>query len=484
MKTSVFHPMQIATVSAGPSFGRIGLTLCPGKKDPARCWDRDLALDLGAIQDWGAAAVVTLVEPSELDFLRVPEIGEHVARRHMAWFHLPIVDVSIPDRIFERAWGSAGESLRATLRQGFDVLVHCRGGLGRAGTIAARLLVELGAAPKEAIRQVRAVRPGAIETRAQEEFVLGIRPVAEWTPAQSFEAIQDRAVGCLVGLAVGDAVGTTLEFRQRDTYEPLRDMVGGGPFRLKAGEWTDDTALALALADSLLHNPELDERDLLDRFVRWHTKGEYSCNGRCFDIGTTTSQALRRYQETKDRFSSSTDPRTAGNGSLMRLAPVALRYWNDRARLGDVASRQSRTTHGAPEAVDACVLFAEVLADAIRGEPRSEVLKPRSRPYRGSIATIAAGSWRRKSRAEVESSGYAPHSLEAALWCVASTADFETAVLRAANLGEDADTTAAVTGQLAGALYGFEGIPARWRSRLARGEHIEKIARSLVIAQH
>ena len=135
-------------------------------------WDRDLARDLDMIRDWGAAAVVTLLEPKGL--LRVEGLGEQVLRRNILWFHLPIVDVSIPDGRFEEEWDVAGESLRSILRSGSDVLVHCRGGLGRAGTIAARLLVELGMEPATAIASVRRVRPGAIETSDQERFVLGI----------------------------------------------------------------------------------------------------------------------------------------------------------------------------------------------------------------------------------------------------------------------------------------------------------------------
>jgi ADP-ribosyl-[dinitrogen reductase] hydrolase len=138
-------------------------------------WDRDLSLDLDAVRDWGAAAVVTLVEPKELVVLRVEHLGEEVLRRRMLWFHLPIIDVSTPDEGFERQWEVAGNELRMLLRSGRDVLVHCRGGLGRAGTIAARLLIELGMEPATAIRQVRAVRPGAIETLEQEKYVLGIR---------------------------------------------------------------------------------------------------------------------------------------------------------------------------------------------------------------------------------------------------------------------------------------------------------------------
>jgi ADP-ribosyl-[dinitrogen reductase] hydrolase len=176
-RTSVTHPLQIAVVTAGSRFGRVGITFCPGKYDRHAMsgeWDRDLALDLDAVRDWGAAAVVTLLEPNELTLLRVERLGEEVLSRNMLWFHLPIVDVSIPDERFEREWDVAGEELRSILCRRFDVLVHCRGGLGRAGTIAARLLVELGMEPTIAIASVRAVRPGAIETSDQERFVLGI----------------------------------------------------------------------------------------------------------------------------------------------------------------------------------------------------------------------------------------------------------------------------------------------------------------------
>lgn len=163
----------------------------------------------------------------------------------------------------------------------------------------------------------------------------------------------------------------------------------------------------------------------------------------------------------------------------MRLAPVAVRYWNDIAALRDVAARQSRTTHGAPEAVDACVAYAEVLANAIGGVPRSSACRISGELGSDAIRTIMAGSWRGQSRDAIRSSGYVVHALEAALWCVGRSGTFFDAVLLAANLGDDADTTAAITGQLAGALYGAEGISAAWRDRLAWGERISQTANRL-----
>ena len=482
MRTSKSHPLQIAVVQASPDHGEIGITFCPGKKQPGAMtggWDRSLELDLDAIRDWGAAAIVTLVEQHELASLQVTGIGQATRERAMAWYHLPIADVSVPTAKFETVWAAVGEQLRARLRSGFKVLVHCKGGLGRAGVVSARLLIELGMAPATAVQAVRKARPGTIETSAQLNYVLALGEASTPAPDTSIEAIRDRARGALLGLAVGDAVGTTLEFKQRDTYPLLTDMIGGGPFGLKPGEWTDDTAMALALADSLIANNGLDEADLMRRFVDWHEQGTYSCTGRCFDIGITTRAALSRWKRTGVPQAGTTAPDTAGNGSLMRLAPVAVRYWSNRRMLRDVAARQSLTTHGAPEAVDACVAYAEMLADAIEGRPRSEVLRSRDDAFAGNISAIVAGSWRGKLRPAIKASGYVAHSLEASLWSVARTGTFEDAVLLAANLGDDADTTAAIAGQLAGSLHGLMGIPEHWQTRVCWSARILTMADAL-----
>lgn len=289
----------------------------------------------------------------------------------------------------------------------------------------------------------------------------------------------DRAVGALVGLAVGDALGTALEFSDRDSRPPLTDMVGGGPFNLAPGQWTDDTSMALCLGESLLANGRLEQRDLMERFVRWWRHGENSVTGNCFDIGKTTSGALSRFEGTGDPVAGSADPRAAGNGSLMRLAPVAL-FFHRGARDAEEAARlQSVTTHAAPAAVDACALFARMLVEAIGGRRREEVLRPRRRDGDPAVAALAAGSWKDKERGDIVSSGYVVDTLEAALWAVERSRCFEEAVLLAVNLGHDADTVGAVTGQLAGALWGVQGIPERWRDRLAWREKIEGLGRAL-----
>lgn len=289
----------------------------------------------------------------------------------------------------------------------------------------------------------------------------------------------DRALGCLIGLAVGDAVGTTLEFARRDAGPPLTDMVGGGPFGLQPGQWTDDTAMALALAESLAARPAFDPDDLMLRFVAWWQDGDYSCTGTCFDIGLTTRSALSRFGRTGDPYAGSTNPESAGNGSLMRLAPVALHgvTGGDWRR---IARQQSATTHGAAACLDACANYAALLIEAIEGADREAVLVPRLVEAVPEVAAIFAGSWRNKERHQIASSGYVVHSLEAALWCVGRTDTFRDAVLLAANLGDDADTTAAIAGQLAGSLHGLSGIPSAWREKLAWADRIEALGRRLL----
>lgn len=483
MRTSQTHPVEIAEVHPFAGAGKVGLTFCPGKTQQdgmTGAWARDLGTDLDRIADWNATAVVTLIEDHEIAALQVPDLGKGVRARHMEWHHLPIPDYGVGTASFETSWAAAGEHLRARVRHGFNVLIHCKGGLGRAGSVAGRLLIELGLSGPEAVAAIRKVRPGAIENDRQMQWVMAQRPVAEAMPDTTVDAIRDRAIGSLTGLAVGDAVGATLEFTARDKMPLLTDMIGGGPWKLNPGEWTDDTAMALALAHSLAADPGLDERHLIGEFMAWWDRGVWSCTGDCFDIGVTTRQALQRWKMTGDPFAGSTDPGTAGNGSLMRLSPVAIRHHRNRATLWDVAARQSRTTHAAPEAVDACVGFAEILADAIEGRPLSDVLRDRNGPWAGGIGPVMAGGWRGKSRAEVRGSGYVVPSLEASIWSVARSGSFRSAVLLAANLGDDADTTGAITGQLAGAIHGESSIPHEWRAKLAWGPKISAMARALL----
>lgn len=294
------------------------------------------------------------------------------------------------------------------------------------------------------------------------------------------DTLLDRYLGCLLGLACGDAVGTTVEFSPRGSFEPVTDMVGAGPFGLKPGQWTDDTSMALCLATSLVHCNGFDPVDQMNRYVNWWQWGYLSATGDCFDIGMTVAKALQRYLVTQDPYAGSADPATAGNGSLMRLAPVVLRYGADMAALQKHARLSSATTHAAPEALECCEVFAELIANALRGMDKAEALVCRSaRTETPKVKALAAGAWRNKTQGEIAGTGYCVASLEAALWCVHRGTSFEDTVLMAANLGDDADTTAAIAGQLAGALYGKAGIPARWLERLHMRDEIERLASAL-----
>jgi ADP-ribosyl-[dinitrogen reductase] hydrolase len=294
--------------------------------------------------------------------------------------------------------------------------------------------------------------------------------------------VLDRGLGCLLGLAVGDALGTTLEFEERDSFPRHTEMIGAGPFRLKPGQWTDDTAMALALGESLSASGGLDELDLMTRFLAWRDTGQYSCTGKCFDIGGATNAALTRFSRTGNPQAGSDDETTAGNGSLMRLAPVALFALDDGEMSGHLAAAQSATTHAAPQAVEACEIFAMMLREAILGAGK-DAIKPRNWDGHDEIAAVLAGSWRRKGRDEISSSGYVVDTLEAALWSVHHAQSFEEAVITAVNLGGDADTVGAVTGQIAGAIWGANAIPGRWLKPLAWRERIEALGRDLMVAR-
>jgi ADP-ribosyl-[dinitrogen reductase] hydrolase len=171
LQTSQSSPLRIAEVCFGEREGRLGLTLCPGKKDPEYGWDRDLHEDLRVIRNWGARMIISLIETHEFSLLQVPEFGDSAARIGISWIHLPIQDVHVPDDRFESGWSAVRPEVHHRIGSGERILIHCRGGLGRTGLVAARILVERGCAPRDAVHRIRAVRPGAIETLAQEQYV-------------------------------------------------------------------------------------------------------------------------------------------------------------------------------------------------------------------------------------------------------------------------------------------------------------------------
>lgn len=300
--------------------------------------------------------------------------------------------------------------------------------------------------------------------------------------------MQDRFRGCLLGLATGDALGTTPEFKPPGSFSPITEMVGGGPFDLEPGEWTDDTSMALCLATSLIEAGGFDARDQMRRYVKWWREGYLSATGDCFDIGVTVSDALSRFERTSEPYSGSTDRYSAGNGSLMRLAPVPMYYANDANEAIERSTSSSRTTHGAHEAVDACRYFAALLVGALNGLEKASLLEAgycpvegfwQRRPLAKEIAAIAEGSFKHREPPQIQGTGYVVRSLEAALWAFYKSEDFRDGALIAVNLGDDADTTGAIYGQIAGAYYGVNAIPADWLDKIAMRDGIAELADKL-----
>jgi ADP-ribosyl-[dinitrogen reductase] hydrolase len=300
--------------------------------------------------------------------------------------------------------------------------------------------------------------------------------------------VLNRYVGSLLGLAVGDCVGAPLEFKMPGSFALVQDMVGGGRHNLLPGQWTDDTSMALCLAESLVHRG-FNPVDQLERYTRWHRQGYLSSTGKCFDIGKTTLKALLRFEVSRQPYCGRIGDR-ASNGSLMRLAPVPLFYAGNPQEAIKYSADSSRTTHGAPASVDACRYLSALIIGAVNGVGKDELLSDHfspvpeywhENPLMPTISEVASGSFKHKNPPEIEGSGNAANCLEAALWAFYTTNTFKTGCLRAVNLGDDADTTGAVYGQLAGAYYGQKGIPLAWRKKLYRRKFIESLAKQIFV---
>ena len=293
--------------------------------------------------------------------------------------------------------------------------------------------------------------------------------------------LQERYQGCLLGLACGDAVGAPLEFKRRESFTPITDMVSGGKFKMAKGEWTDDTAMALCLANSLIECNEFNANDQMEKYTRWIDTGYCSSREQAFGIGQTILQAMMKFHRDKDPFSGSTAPQTAGNGGLMRLAPVPMFFYPDREQAVHFAIESSRTTHAADECLWATQIFANMLLNVFDGKDKETVLTSHTikTDVSSGLLSILNGDYWKKSAEEIKGTGYVVESLEAALWCFYTTDNFKDAVLQAANLGDDADTTAAICGQIAGAYYGANAIPRHWLEQLHQADEIRTIADKL-----
>ena len=281
--------------------------------------------------------------------------------------------------------------------------------------------------------------------------------------------------GAMFGLAIGDAMGASVEFRPRGKFVSVTDFRDGGPFKLKAGQWTDDTAMALCLAASLVECNGMDAKDQMDRYLRWVNEGYMSCTGKAVGIGQTVLRSLVRYHKTQDPYQGSTSPKHAGNGCIMRLAPVPIFYHDDAEKAVLNALDSARTTHASPQALQTTAYFAGLIWGALNSVSKDELLQPYYTPMSDlsftdlheDVAMVIVGDYKLKTPEELMPSGYAPQSLEVALWAFYNSASFEEGLLMAVNMGGDADTIGAIYGQLAGAFYGYGEIPSSWIAGLS-----------------
>jgi ADP-ribosyl-[dinitrogen reductase] hydrolase len=284
---------------------------------------------------------------------------------------------------------------------------------------------------------------------------------------------KDRALGSFIGLAVGDALGAPIEFKERDTYTHLTEMTGGGYFSLKAGQWTDDTSQALCLAESLIECPGYDPLNFAEKLSDWVIDGKYSSTGKCFGIGQTTLQALGQFNRTRDPDSGVTHLRGDSNGSIMRMAPAAIRWWKQPHLAVKIAGAQSKVTHNRPIVIAACEYMALLICGAIANGPTAPFKGVATDPeWPVEVLSVARQDYQLVARDNIKSDGYVLSTLSAAIWAIQNTDNFEDALLLAVNLGHDADTVGAVTGQIAGAIYGVASIPQQWFSSLSESGYL------------
>lgn len=292
--------------------------------------------------------------------------------------------------------------------------------------------------------------------------------------------MKNKIMGTLMGLAVGDAIGTTVEFKPRYSFPEVTDMTGGGPFNLKVGQWTDDTSMALCLADSII-NSGFDCYDQMTRYCKWWKDGYMSSTGKCFDIGFTTSWALDTFLSCDDEFGSADDSDGAsGNGGLMRIAPVVMAYHKD-ANFKQRVIDCTRTTHSAHKCIESSILFCEMIRRAYNTNNKDDIFSSHGYDtFNAEVASVQYGLYLNDSYEQLKGSGYVIDTLRTALWCFYNTDNFKDAVLKAVNVGDDADTVGAVCGQIAGAFYGLDGIPSEWVDKIHDKDLILSMSERLI----
>lgn len=465
--------------------GRIGLTSCPGTAGHSVC-DEPLARDLAAIRDGGASLLVTLMEAHELAMLGVPALGRRAEALGIDWLHLPIADMTVPDEAFEASWPVCSALVRSRLHAGRRVVLHCRGGRGRTGLVAARLLAEDGVPPDDAIGLVRTLRPGAIETAAQEAHVRAARPTAgdpQW---------RGRVAGCLLGGAVGDAFGWPVEF---DSLSAIRARHGAGGLRepvLASGrlEVTDDTQMTLFTAAGILEALERGEAsdEAILESVRNATLDWYRTQSREAPraqapglLGMAELWARRAPGNTclsacaAGATGTSAAPLndSKGCGGVMRTAPFGLVRAFSPRRAFSLAARAAAQTHGHPSGylpAGAIAATVRLLADGVPLAQAAAEARGIASAWDGAGETLAAldaalsvpAGRRPEDLAPLGLGWVGEEALALGLFAALHARDFREAVTLAANHDGDSDSTASIAGQLWGAAHGAGGIPAAW----------------------
>lgn len=501
IRTSQSHPLRIDSVSAGP--GCIGMTLSPGKKGPSHYggrWERDLESDLAVISAWRPTLVVTLIEADEFFSLQTPRLGERVREAGLEWRHLPIRDLQAPDARFEKAWTFAGAEMRDLLVRGGRILLHCRGGVGRTGLVATRLLAELGEAPETALMRVRAARKGAVETETQERHVLAVQPAGEDPERTS------RRLACLAGGAIGDALGYTVEFlRRSDITRKFGEQGILAPQTDAAGRIlvSDDTQMSLFAAQGLIDSPEpsLEARTVAQRraFLDWlETQEGVFRPGRRGLLahpvlwarrapGATCLSALRAGGK-GDLVRPINDSK--GCGGVMRAAPAGLLPGITPEEAFELGVRGAALTHGHPSGYLPAGALAGLVASLMTGraldESWTEVRKLLARSE-GAAETLEVtdravdlAARERISNAEaIQRLGEGwtgEEALAIALFAALRGEDLVDTLRIGANHDGDSDSTAAIAGNIRGAEEGLYGLPLEWIQGLDVFEPLIEIA--------
>ncbi len=385
------------------------------------------------------------------------------------------------------------DGLERALQRGRHPYVHCRAGIGRTGTVIGCLLAERGRSGDEALHELNQLWqacaraktwPFVPETAAQVEYVRNwARRIPDAPPlTRGATDLRERFLGALVGLAVGDALAAATQGATPGKFTPLTDLVGGGPYELPLGGWSDDTAVALCLAESLLERDGFDARDQMQRYTRWQQQGHLSATGAAVGITASTARALGLARWHRKLFSGSHDPTQHDPEPLSRVAPAVMFFYNSPQVAVHQGCEAARTTCQAPIVLECCRLFAAFLYGALAGKSKTDILRPGAlildaARLRGAVAALATDT----SEPKPGPAGQRVDSaLQAALWAFRSTDNFRSGALRAANLGGSSDVITAVYGQLAGAHYGFSAIPADWRKQLMHNSLIVRFAERLL----